>query len=47
MQEAAIPRTNVLVLKNLDLHKGQPVKRELRLPGGLGWAGCLSRGRPE
>lgn len=47
LQEAAFPRTNVLVLKYSDLHKGQPVKRELRLPGGLGWAGRLSWGRPE
>lgn len=38
IREGPFPRSNVLALKHLDLHKGQPAKRELGPPrrAGLG-----------
>lgn len=46
IREGPFPRTNVLALKHLDLHKGQPAKRELGPPkrAGLGKVPRLRKG---
>lgn len=46
IREGSFPRSNVLALKHLDLHKGQPAKRELGPPrrAGLGREPRLGKG---
>lgn len=46
IREESFPRSNVLALRHLDLHKGQPAKRELGPPGraGLGRVPGLGKG---
>lgn len=46
IREEPSPRTNILAVKQLDLHKGQPAKRELGPPqrAGLGRVPRLGKG---
>lgn len=46
IKEGPSPRTNILAVKHLDLHKGQPAKRELGPPqrAGLGKMPRLGKG---